>query len=190
MASTNDFRVGAVLRMDGGELFRIEEYEHRTPGNLRAFVQARMRSLRSGNLKEVRFRSGEEVDLVRMEKKPFQFLYKDGDDYVFMDNETYEQVTVSPLKVGDSSLYIKESDTVDILFSEDGEVISVDVPAAVVLKIVETDPGMRGDTATGGTKPAKLETGAVVNVPLFLNEGEMVKVDTRTGAYLERVKVK
>jgi len=92
------------------------------------------------------------------------------------------------LKVGDSANYLKESDTADILFSEDGEVISVDVPSAVVLKIVETDPGMRGDTATGGTKPAKLETGAVVNVPLFLNEGEMVKVDTRTGQYLERVK--
>ncbi len=188
MASTNDFRIGTVLRMDGGELFRIEEYEHRTPGNLRAFVQARMRSLRSGNLKEVRFRSGEEVDIVRMEKKPYQFLYKDGDDFVFMDNETYEQVTIPPVKVGDAALYMKESDTVDILFSEDGEVISLDVPPAVILKIVETDPGMRGDTATGGTKPAKLETGAVVNVPLFLNEGELVKVDTRSGAYLERVK--
>ncbi|HET9137500.1 MAG TPA: elongation factor P [Candidatus Kapabacteria bacterium] len=188
MASTNDFRVGAVLRWEGGELFRIEEYEHRTPGNLRAFVQAKMRSLRSGNLKEFRFRSGETVDLVRMDKKPFQFLYKDGDDFVFMDNETYEQVTIPPVKVGDAANYLKESDTADILFSEDSEVISVDVPPAVVLKIVETDPGMRGDTATGGTKPAKLETGAVVNVPLFLNEGEMVKVDTRTGQYLERVK--
>ena len=188
MASTNDFRVGAVLRWEGGELFRIEEYEHRTPGNLRAFVQAKMRSLRSGNLKEFRFRSGESVDLVRMDKKPFQFLYKDGPDFVFMDNETYEQVTIPLLKVGDSANYLKESDTADILFSEDGEVISVDVPSAVVLKIVETDPGMRGDTATGGTKPAKLETGAVVNVPLFLNEGELVKVDTRTGQYLERVK--
>jgi elongation factor P len=188
MASTNDFRVGAVLRWEGGELYRIEEYEHRTPGNLRAFVQAKMRSLRSGNLKEVRFRSGEDVDMVRMEKKPFQYLYKDGTDFVFMDNETYEQVNVPELKVGDAALYIKESDTVDILFSEDGEVISIDVPSAVVLKIIETDPGMKGDTATGGTKPAKLETGAMVNVPLFLNEGEMVKIDTRSGAYLERVK--
>jgi elongation factor P len=123
-----------------------------------------------------------------MDKKPFQFLYKDGADFVFMDNETYEQVTIPLLKVGDAANYLKESDTADILFSEDGEVISVDVPSAVILKIVETDPGMRGDTATGGTKPAKLETGAVVNVPLFLNEGEMVKVDTRTGQYLERVK--
>src|SRR5258708_798854 len=100
MASTNDFRVGAVLRWECGELFRIEEYEHRTPGNLRAFVQAKMRSLRSGNLKEFRFRSGETVDLVRMDKKPFQFLYKDGADFVFMDNETYEQVTIPLLKVG------------------------------------------------------------------------------------------
>ncbi len=188
MASTNDFRIGSVLRMDGGELYRIEEYEHRTPGNLRAFVQAKLRSLRTGNLKEMRYRSGEEVDMVRMEKKPFQFLYKDGEDFVFMDNANYEQITVPMLKVGDISKYIRESDSADILFSEDGEVISLEVPAAVILKIVETDPGMKGDTATGGTKPAKLETGAMVNVPLFLNEGDQVKVDTRTGQYMERVK--
>lgn len=187
MASTNDFRNGAVLRMDG-ELYRIEEYEHRTPGNLRAFVQAKLRNLRTGNLKEMRYRSGEEVEMVRMEKKPFQFLYKDGDDFVFMDNETYEQITVPELTVGDVAKYIRESENADILFSEDGTIVSVEVPPAVILTITETDPGMRGDTATGGTKPAKLETGAVVNVPLFLNEGDMVKVDTRTGQYLERVK--
>jgi elongation factor P len=187
MASTNDFRNGAVLKMDG-ELFRIEEYEHRTPGNLRAFVQAKLRNLRSGNLKEVRFRSGEEVTMIRMEKKPFQYLYKDGEDFVFMDNENYEQITVPAMTVGEVALYMKESDNADIVFAEDGTIVSIEVPPAVILTIVETDPGMRGDTATGGTKPAKLETGAVVNVPLFLNEGDQVKVDTRTGAYLERVK--
>jgi elongation factor P len=187
MASTNDFRNGAVLKMDG-ELYRIEEYEHRTPGNLRAFVQAKLRSLRTGNLKEMRYRSGESVEMVRMEKKTFQYLYKDGDDFVFMNTETYEQINVPSLVVGDVAKFIRESDNADIIFAEDGTIVAVEVPPAVVLTIVQTDPGMRGDTATGGTKPAKLETGAMVNVPLFLNEGDMVKVDTRTGQYLERVK--
>jgi elongation factor P len=187
MATTNDFRVGAVLRMEG-DLYTIEEYTHRTPGNLRAFVQAKMRSLKTGNLKEVRFRSGEEVEMVRMEKKPFQFLYKDGTDFVFMDNETFEQINVAEKLVGAGAKFMRESDTCDIVFSEDGSIVSVEVPNFVILSIAQTDPGMRGDTATGGTKPATLETGAVVNVPLFLNEGDKVKVDTRSGEYLERVK--
>lgn len=187
MASTNDFRNGAVLKMDG-ELYRIEEYEHRTPGNLRAFVQAKLRSLRTGNLKEMRYRSGESVEMVRMEKKTFQYLYKDGDDFVFMNTESYEQINVPSLVVGDIAKFIRESDNADIIFAEDGTIVAVEVPPAVNLTIVHTDPGMKGDTATGGTKPAKLETGAMVNVPLFLNEGDMVKVDTRTGQYMERVK--
>lgn len=187
MATTNDFRVGAVLRMEG-DLYVIEEYTHRTPGNLRAFVQAKMRSLKSGNLKEVRFRSGEDVEMVRMEKKTFQFLYREGTDFVFMDNETFEQINVAEKTVGNGAKFLRESDNCDIVFSEDGTIISVDLPASVILSIAQTDPGMKGDTATGGTKPATLETGAVVNVPLFLNEGDRVKVDTRSGEYLERVK--
>ena len=187
MASTNDFRNGAVLKMDG-ELYRIEEYEHRTPGNLRAFVKAKLRSLRTGNLKEMRYRSGESVEMVRMEKKTFQYLYKDGDDFVFMNTESYEQINVPSIVVGNIAKFIRESDNADIIFAEDGTIVAVEVPAAVNLTIVQTDPGMKGDTATGGTKPAKLETGAMVNVPLFLNEGDMVKVDTRTGQYMERVK--
>ncbi len=187
MASTNDFRNGAVLKMDG-ELYRIEEYEHRTPGNLRAFVQAKLRSLRTGNLKEMRYRSGESVEMVRMEKKTFQYLYKDGDDFVFMNTESYEQINVPSIVVGTIAKFIRESDNADIIFAEDGTIVAVEVPAAVNLTIVQTDPGMKGDTATGGTKSAKLETGAMVNVPLFLNEGDMVKVDTRTGQYMERVK--
>lgn len=171
-----------------GDLYAIEEYTHRTPGNLRAFVQAKMRSLKTGNLKEVRFRSGEEVEMVRMEKKPFQFLYRDGSDFVFMDNETFEQINVAEKLVGAGAKFLRESDTCDIIFSEDGSIVSVEVPNFVILSIAQTDPGMRGDTATGGTKPATLETGAVVNVPLFLNEGDKVKVDTRSGDYLERVK--
>lgn len=187
MATTNDFRVGAVLKMDG-ELYSIEEYTHRTPGNLRAFVQAKMRSLKTGNLKEVRFRSGEEVEMVRMERKTYQFLYREGTDFVFMDTENYEQITVPEKLVGEGAKFLKESENADIVFSEDGSIVLVEVPNFVILTIAETDPGVRGDTATGGTKPAKLETGAVVNVPLFLNEGDRVRVDTRTGAYLDRVR--
>ncbi len=187
MATTNDFRVGGVLRMDG-ELYQIEEYTHRTPGNLRAFVQAKMRNMKTGNLKEVRFRSGEEVDMVRMEKKPMQFLYRDGSDFVFMDNETYEQINVAERLVGTGAKFLKESDSCDILFAEDGSIVAIEPPNFAILAISSTDPGMRGDTATGGTKPATLETGAVVQVPLFLNEGDKVRVDTRSGEYLERVK--
>ena len=187
MASTNDFRVGSVLRMDG-ELYSIEEYTHRTPGNLRAFVQAKMRNMKTGNLKEVRFRSGEEVEMVRLESKEYQFLYRDGTDFVFMDTETYEQINVAEKIVGDAAKFLKESENCEILFSEDGTIMSVTIPNFVILAIAQTDPGLRGDTATGGSKPAKLETGATVNVPLFLNEGDRVKVDTRKGEYLERVK--
>lgn len=187
MASTNDFRVGAVLKMEG-ELYAIEEYTHRTPGNLRAFVQAKMRSLKTGNLKEVRFRSGEEVTMVRMDRKTYQFLYRDGTDFVFMENETYDQINVPEKQVGSGAKFLKESENADIVFAEDGSIVLVEVPNFVILSIAETDPGVRGDTATGGTKPAKLETGASVNVPLFLNEGDLVRVDTRTGQYMERVK--
>ena len=171
-----------------GDLYQMEEYTHRTPGNLRAFVQAKMRNMKTGNLKEVRFRSGEEVDLVRMEKKPMQFLYRDGSDFVFMDNETYEQINVPEKTVGGGSKFLKESDNCDILFSEDGAIVAVEPPNFAILEISHTEPGVRGDTATGATKPATLETGAIVNVPLFLNEGDKVRIDTRTGMYLERVK--
>lgn len=187
MATTNDFRVGAVLRIEG-DLWMIEEYTHRTPGNLRAFVQAKMRSMKSGNLKELRFRSGEEVELVRMDKKPMQYLYRDGSDFVFMDNETYDQINVAEKLVGDGAKFLKESDNCDILFTEDGSIVAVEAPNFAILEITQTDPGVKGDTAQGGTKPATLETGAVVNVPLFLNEGDKIRVDTRTGQYLERHK--
>src|SRR6266513_2956711 len=172
-------RPGMIIKHNN-DLHSVFSVEHRTPGNLRAFVQAKLRNLRTGNLKEMRYRSGESVEMVRMEKKTFQYLYKDGDDFVFMNTETYEQINVPSVAVGDVAKFIRESDNADIVFAEDGTIVAVEVPPAVNLTIVHTDPGMKGDTATGGTKPAKLETGAMVNVPLFLNEGDMVKVDTRT----------
>jgi len=146
-----------------------------------------MKSLRSGKVIETRFRAGEAIDIVRIETKEYQYLYHDGLSYVFMDNETYDQINVDAKVVGDGSEYLKENETVEIVFNGD-EIIALSIPDSVELKVVETIPGVRGDTATGAQKPAKVETGATVNVPLFINEGDMIKVDTRTGYYLERVK--
>jgi len=187
MATTSDVRVGTTLRYNG-ELVSVFEWEHRTPGNLRAFYQAKLKSLKTGKMLENRFRSGEEVEIVRVERKKYQYLYRDGDMFVCMDQITFDQINVPAEVLGTGAKFLKESEVIDILFSEDNEIIFAELPITVVLKIEQTDPGVRGDTATGGTKPATVETGAVVNVPLFLNEGDFVKVDTRTGEYLERVK--
>ncbi|MEX0601721.1 MAG: elongation factor P [Bacteroidota bacterium] len=186
MATTADFRVGMVIKFNG-ELHRIDEYIHRTPGNLRAFVQAKLRNLRNGRVTETRFRSGEEVEEVRLEQKEFQYLYHDGSTYQFMDKETYEQIPVEDQHLGDSARFLKEGETVQLMLVG-SSVIGAEIPFNVELKVVETVPGVRGDTATGATKPAKVESGATVNVPLFINEGDVIRVDTRTGGYLERVK--
>jgi elongation factor P len=175
-----------VIRFNG-ELHRIEEYIHRTPGNLRAFVQAKLRNLKTGRVTENRFRAGEEVEEVRLEQKEFTYLYHDGSSYQFMDKETYEQLPVSETVLGEGAKFIKEGETV-VLMLVGHEVVSAELPFNVALKVVETVPGVRGDTATGATKPAKVETGATVNVPLFINEGDIIRVDTRSGEYLERVK--
>ena len=186
MATTAEFRPGMAIRMDG-ELWTIVEFQHVNPGNWRAFVRAKLKSLRSGKVVEIRFRAGEAVDIVRIDTKEFQYLYHDGSGYVFMDKETFDQISVDESVVGDGSKFLKETETVEIMFNGD-DIISVQIPITVELRIVETVPGVRGDTATGAQKPAKLETGASVNVPLFINEGDMIKVDTRTGHYVERVK--
>jgi len=186
MATTADFRVGMVIKYNG-ELHRIDEFIHRTPGNLRAFVQAKLRNLRNGRITENRFRSGEVVEEVRVEQKEFQYLYHDGASYQFMDKETYEQMPVDGGALGDGAKFLKEGETVQLMLVG-MDVIGSEIPFNVELKVVETVPGVRGDTATGSTKPAKVETGATVNVPLFINEGDVIRVDTRSGAYLERVK--
>lgn len=175
-----------TIRM-GGELWTVVEFQHVNPGNWRAFVRTRLKNLKSGKVVEIRFRAGESVDAVRVESKEFQYLYSDGTGYVFMDKETYDQVTVDEEVVGEGVHFLKEGERVQILFNGN-EIIALELPIAVELKVVETVPGVRGDTATGGQKPAKVETGATVNVPLFINEGDIIKVDTRTGSYLERVK--
>ncbi|MBI1806603.1 MAG: elongation factor P [Ignavibacteria bacterium] len=186
MATTSDFRPGMTIRMDG-ELWTVVEFQHVNPGNWRAFVRAKLKSLKSGKVIETRFRAGEAVDPVRIETKDFQYLYHDGTGYVFMDNETYDQMSIGEEVVGEGSEFLKENETVEIAFNG-SDIVSVEIPITVELKVVETVPGVRGDTATGAQKPAKVQTGATVNVPLFINEGDMIKVDTRTGAYIERVK--
>jgi elongation factor P len=186
MADTGDINIGSVIRFNG-ELCRIEEYQHRTPGNLRAFYQAKMRNLKNGKVFENRFRSGELVEVVRVEYKALQFIYIENDFIVCMDNSTYEQVYLNKSMFGDALRFMKEGVEVKVAFEGDNAILA-EAPNSVVLQITYTEPGVKGDTATNTLKPATLETGAVVNVPLFINEGEKIKVDTRTGTYMERVK--
>jgi len=186
MATTADFRPGMTIRMDG-DLWTIVEFQHVNPGNWRAFVRAKLKSLKSGKVIETRFRAGEAIDPVRIETKEFQYLYHDGSGYVFMDKETYDQLSIEEHVLGEGAQFLKESETVEIAFNG-SDIVSVEIPITVELQVVETVPGVRGDTATGAQKPAKVETGAMVNVPLFINEGDKIKVDTRTGDYIERVK--
>ncbi|MBL7999621.1 MAG: elongation factor P [Candidatus Kapabacteria bacterium] len=186
MPTTADLRSGIFIKFNN-ELCQVLESEHRTPGNLRAFYQVKMRVVRSGKLLENRFRSGESIDIVRVEQRPFQYLYRDGEFYVFMENETYEQITIDAKIVGDGAKFMKESQEVQISF-EESTPLSVELPAHVQLRVTYTEPGFKGDSANNVLKPATIETGAEINVPTFVNEGELLKIDTRTGAYVERVK--
>ncbi len=186
MATTADVHVGTVIRYNG-ELCVVIEWQHRTPGNLRAFYQGKMRNLKNGKVAENRFRTGEAVDIARVEYKMLQFLYKDGDMLVLMDNESYEQINVPAEMFGDSNKFLKEGMEVKVSFEGDTPLVA-EPPVFVELLITYCEPGAKGDTATNTLKPATLETGAIVNVPLFVNEGEKIKVDTRTSEYVERVK--
>src|SRR5438132_13915518 len=184
--STAEFRKGLRIVFDG-EPYTIVDFQHVKPGKGGAFVRTKLKHMRQGRVIDNTFRSGEKVALVDFEEKHMQFLYRD-DRYHFMDMETYEQVSLSADEVGDAREYLKENTEVDVPYI-DSAPTTVDVPNFVELAIASTDPGVRGDTAQGGTKRATLEPGAVLNVPLFLNEGDVVKVDTRTGEYLGRVAV-
>ena len=185
MISTNQFRNGAAIRVDG-KRFTILYFQHVKPGKGGAFVRTRLRNLDTGAVIEKTFRAGEKVESVRTESRPMQFLYHDGNLFYFMDSETYEQIGIPTDVLGESAGYIVPNGEIKVL-SADGEVVSVEPPAHVDLEVAETDPGLKGDTATGGSKPATLETGLVVQVPLFVNVGERVRVDTRTNEYLTRV---
>lgn len=150
-------------------------------------MRTRLKNLKSGKVIENRFRAGESIDVIRIERKEFQFLYRDGSGYVFMDKESFEQLTVEEAQIGDGAHFLRDGESVDILMNGT-DITGIELPITVELKVVETVPGVRGDTATAGTKPAQLETGATVNVPLFINEGDMLRIDTRSGGYIERVK--
>jgi elongation factor P len=186
MASTADFRNGMVIELDG-ELYSITYFQHVKPGKGGAFVRTKLKSVLSGAVIDKTFRAGEKVNEVRLVRRPVQYSYTDGQFYYFMDNETYEQIPLPAGTIGaDQLAYLKENMVCEAL-TRDDEPISVEVPFFVELQVAETEPGVRGDTAQGGTKPAKLETGAVVQVPLFIETGDVIKVDRRENKYLERV---
>jgi elongation factor P len=186
MADTGDINIGSVIRFNG-ELMQIMEYQHRTPGNLRAFYQAKMRSLKTGRQIENRFRSGELVDIVRVDYKMMQYIYPEGEFAVVMDNATYEQTHIPMLLFGSAGKFLKEGMEVKVSFEGD-EVILAEAPTFVEAQITYAEPGVKGDTATNTLKPAKIDSGSEIKVPLFLNEGDWVKIDTRTGDYVERIK--
>jgi elongation factor P len=185
MISTADFRNGLVI-VHNGALMEIVEFQHVKPGKGGAFVRTKLRNVLTGRVLENTFRSGEKMEQARLMSQNYQYLYSDGDLYHFMHNETFEQIPVGADVVGDKSDFLKENSNASLVFYE-GKVIRLDLPVTVELQITQTDPGVQGDRAQGGTKPATLETGCVVQVPLFVGEGEIVRVDTRTGTYIERV---
>jgi elongation factor P len=186
MITPNDFRNGTTFKR-GNDIFRVVEFLHVKPGKGPAFMRAKIQNLRSGGIVELTMRTEEKLEDIRVERREMTFLYRQGEDFVFMDNADFDQVIVPPEAVGDKAKLIKEN---DIVFIEkyEYEILGVDLPAAVVLRVVQTEPGVRGDTATAASKRATLETGAVIQVPLFVEEGTLIKVDTRTFSYLERVK--
>jgi elongation factor P len=184
MASTADFRNGMVLRLEGA-LYQIVYFQHVKPGKGGAFVRTKLKNILSGAVIDRTFRAGERVEDVRLERRPLQYLYNGGGIYYFMDLDTFEQHPVGAATVEEQAKFLKENAVVDALFHE-GRVLLIELPNFIELEVTATDPGVRGDTATGGTKPATLETGAVVQVPLFVNAGDRIRVDTRTEQYLAR----
>ncbi len=185
MISTNDFKTGMTIEING-EAYSIINFQHVKPGKGSAFVRTKLRHLKTGYVSEKTFRAGEKVNRAHLEKREMQFLYSSEDLYFFMDTESFEQISITQDQLEDKIKYLKENMRLTVLFYQ-GEIISVELPVFVELKVIETEPGVKGDTASGGTKPARLETGTVVNVPFFINNEDVVKVDSRTGDYVERV---
>ena len=185
MATTNDIKNGTVLRLDG-QLWTVIEFQHVKPGKGGAFVRTKIKNVMTGKTIDKTFNAGLKIETANVDRRDFQYLYQDGADYVFMDTSTYDQITVSPEIVGDAKDYMLENQNV-LIASNDGQPLYIELPASVVLEITYTEPGLQGDRSTGGTKPATLETGAQIQVPLFLEQGTKVKDDTRDGSYLGRV---
>lgn len=185
MISVNDFKTGITIELEG-VLWQVVDFQHVKPGKGAAFVRSKLKNLDKGTTVEKTFRGGEKVKRAIVERKPYQYLYVTDDDYVFMDNNTYEQVQVTSELLGDGLKWLKDSMDVQIVFHGDN-ILGIEMPNFVELKVTQTDPGLKGDTAQGGSKPATVETGAVVTVPLFVEEGDVLQIDTRSGEYLKRV---
>jgi len=183
--STNDLKNGMGLSLPEG-LFTVVEFQHVKPGKGPAFVRTKLKNVRSGRQLEKTYRADEKLEQAIIDKRDMQFLYRDGNDYVFMDNADYEQMNIPEGSLGESTKYLKENNAAIIQFYND-EIVGVDLPASVELEVTETEPGMQGDRVSGALKPATLETGVQINVPLFVSQGDRIKVDTRTGEYLTRV---
>ena len=184
--STNELKNGWTLVLDGN-LMQVIEFQHVKPGKGHAFVRSKLKNIRTGAVTEKTFRAGETVERANIDKREMQYLYRDGEGFVFMDNETYEQLNVASDSVGDGKNFLTSGMNVDLLF-DGSKVLDVRLPSHVVLEVTDTEPGFKGNTATGATKPAKVETGFTLNVPLFIEEGEKLRIDTRTGEYVERSK--
>ena len=185
MATTNDFKNGMTLDLDG-VLWNIVEFQHVKPGKGGAFVRSKLKNVLTGQVVERTFNAGVKVDTANVDKREMTYLYQDGSDYIFMDVETYDQIHIAPASVGEAKDYLLENTNATVALHGD-TVLYVELPASVELEITYTEPGIQGDRSTGGTKPATLETGATVQVPLFINQGEKIKVDTRDGRYISRV---
>jgi len=185
MISTNDFHTGLTFELDN-QIYEVVEFQHVKPGKGAAFVRSKIKNLHNGAVTERTFRAGEKVKRAHLERKEMSYLYRSGKDFCLMDLNTYEQITLSEQQMGEAVKYLKENDTLTVVMHEE-EIIGVELPYTVELKVVETEPGVKGDTAAGGNKPAILETGLTVQVPLFINTGDVLRIDTRSGAYIERV---
>ena len=184
MISVNDLRTGLTIEIDNS-LWSVVEFLHVKPGKGAAFVRTKLKNVETGSVLEKTFRAGEKVAKASLDKRDMQYLYKEGNDFVMMDMESYEQMSIPADKIGDGVKYLKENMNISVLL-HDGKIIGIDIPAHVELEVVDTPPAEKGNTAQGGTKPATLETGAVVNVPFFVSNGDRIRVDTRTNEYLDR----
>jgi elongation factor P len=182
--STNEFRTGLTIELEG-DVFQVIEFQHVKPGKGAAFVRSKLRNVRTGAVIEKTFNAGEKLPRARIERREMQYLYNDGKDYNFMDTETYDQMTMTAEQLGDAVKYLKENMNIQVLTFQ-GKSIGVELPNFVELEVTDTAPGIKGDTASGGSKPATLETGAVVQVPFFINVGDKLQIDTRTGNYIKR----
>ena len=183
--TTNDLKNGITLNIES-TLYTVVEFQHVKPGKGGAFVRTRLRNLRTGNMLDRTFNAGVRVEQAILQKSDMQFLYRDGEDYVFMDTQTFDQVNINPVALGESSDYLVEN-SVAIIATYGDEIVSVEIPASVELEIANTEPGLQGDRVSGARKPATLQTGKIIQVPLFINVGDRVKVDTRSGEYVTRV---